>query len=36
VLRENRRMLDLAETLGFVVDEEQPEKETRAINFALD
>jgi acetyltransferase len=36
VLRENRRMLDLAESLGFVADEVQPDQQTRAIHVKLD
>jgi acetyltransferase len=35
MLTENQRMLELAETLGFVVEEEQPDHETRTIRFEL-
>jgi acetyltransferase len=35
VLKENGRMLELAQDLGFSIDEAQPEAETRAIHFAL-
>jgi acetyltransferase len=36
VLRENRRMLELAAELGFATAAEQPEPETWAISLALD
>jgi len=35
VLNENRRMLELAQDLGFSFDEEQPDVETRAVHLAL-
>ncbi len=35
VLTENKRMLELAHDLGFVVDAEQPEVETRSIHLDL-
>ena len=36
VLGENRRMLDLAEILGFVADAEQPDQAMRAIHLELE
>jgi len=36
VLRENQRMLELVDKLGFAFDELQPEEDTRAIHLELD
>jgi acetyltransferase len=35
VLRDNRRMLELAHSLGFAMDEQQPESDVRSIHLAL-